>query len=444
MALPTALFAMIAAFGLGSAAVIASVDTQRGTSRDSSSKEAIAAADAGANIALLRLNRYAKSLTVATPCLGVTNGTLVLTAKQADGWCPAISGTVGNASYTYRVTPPVAGGTMSVVATGTARTVSRKIDVTFIASTVGSVLEKEGVIGLEDMNITGSADIHVGIGTNGNVNTTGNAGICGNIRHGVGKKWSNTGSASQCNGYVETEAEVTLPPVSSFIPTDVATNNSNKRLVACTSKTTTTRSPAGCEEDAFSGNRSSTVPWNGTTRTISMSENKASLTLTGGDYFICRLDLNGGQLIMGEKAPVRIFFDTPENCGIKSGEAQIKLNGGSTITATGFNEDQAVYEMPGFYLLGSPTISTYVELSGNSKADQSEFVMYGPNTEFRLTGNSTIVGVIAGKKVNITGNATITQPNGFKPPQIGGATIYARQSYIECVMGTASPPNAGC
>lgn len=444
MALPTALFAMIAAFGLGGAAIMSSVNTQRGASRDSRSKEAIAAADAGANLALLRLNRYAKSLTVATPCLWVSGGSLVLTAKLADGWCPPIEGTVGNARYAYRVTPPGAGGTMSVVSTGTAQTVSRKIDVTFIASTVGSVLEKEGLIGLEDMNITGSADIHVGIGTNGSVNTTGNAGICGNIRHGVGKKWENTGSASQCNGYVKTEANVSLPPVSSFIPTDIATNNSNSRLVACTSKTTTTRTPANCEEDSFFGNRSSSIPWNATTRTISMSENKASLTLTGGDYFICRLDLNGGQLIMGEKAPVRIFFDTPEKCGIKAGEAQIKLNGGSSITATGFNEDQEIYEMPGFYLLGSPTISTYAELSGNSKADQNEFVMYGPDTEFRLTGNSTIIGVIAGKKVEITGNATITQPNGYKPPQIGGAIIYARQSYIECVTSTTSPPNAGC
>src|SRR4051812_19238139 len=87
MALPTALFTMIAAVGLSSAAVVASVDSQRGTARDSSSKQAIATADAGANVALLRLNRYASALTVATPCLGVANGTLVLTAKAADGWC---------------------------------------------------------------------------------------------------------------------------------------------------------------------------------------------------------------------------------------------------------------------------------------------------------------------------------------------------------------------
>jgi len=47
MALPTALFAMIASFGLASAAVLSSIDVQQGSSRDSGSKNAIAAADAG-------------------------------------------------------------------------------------------------------------------------------------------------------------------------------------------------------------------------------------------------------------------------------------------------------------------------------------------------------------------------------------------------------------
>ena len=70
MALPTALFAMIASMALASAAVVASVDVQQGTTRDHGSKEAIAAADAGANVALLRLNRFQSKLSAATPCVG--------------------------------------------------------------------------------------------------------------------------------------------------------------------------------------------------------------------------------------------------------------------------------------------------------------------------------------------------------------------------------------
>ena len=70
MALPTAIFAMIAVTALGSVAVLSSVEAQRGTARDHDSKEAIAAADAGANIALLRLNRFQSSISAVKPCIG--------------------------------------------------------------------------------------------------------------------------------------------------------------------------------------------------------------------------------------------------------------------------------------------------------------------------------------------------------------------------------------
>ena len=67
MALPVALFAMIASMALASAAVLATVDVQQGSHRDHSSKSAIAAADAGANVALLRLDRYATVLSADNP-----------------------------------------------------------------------------------------------------------------------------------------------------------------------------------------------------------------------------------------------------------------------------------------------------------------------------------------------------------------------------------------
>ena len=70
LAVPTALMALVASFALASVAVMSTVDVQQGTQRDHDSKEAIAAADAGANIALLRLNRFLPSLSAANPCAG--------------------------------------------------------------------------------------------------------------------------------------------------------------------------------------------------------------------------------------------------------------------------------------------------------------------------------------------------------------------------------------
>lgn len=441
MALPTAIFAMVATLGLGSAAVLSSVNAQQGSHRDSDSKSAIAAADAGANIALLRLNRYASALTMTNPCLWVNGTTLALTKASADGWCPEVKGTVGSSSYAYRTTPLAATGTMTVVATGSDGVVSRRVAVGYKTTTVGSALGNEGLIGLDDMQIDQNADIKVSAGTNGNIAIEENADICGNVRHGIGKKptWGN--NSTQCQGYGVTEGNVTLPPVSSFIPANIATVNSNYRLVTCT-QTKPTRSPTGCQEDTYTDAWATNSPWNPSTRTLTTGI-KSTITLSGGDYFMCKMVLgNNSHFVMGSGATVRIFFDTPENCNLSAGAKQIDLNNGGDITATDYNAALGKFNMPGFYLMGSPTIPTKVEISNNSSG-VNEFLLYAPQSEILIKNNATYKGVIAGKKVHFE-KATLEQDDGYEPPQIGGATIFERQSFVECTGSTGSPPNANC
>jgi len=438
MALPTAIFAMVATLGLGSAAVLSSVNAQQGSHRDSDSKSAIAAADAGANIALLRLNRYASALTTTNPCLWVNGSTLALTKASADGWCPEVKGTVGSSSYAYRTTPLSVAGTMTVVATGSDGVVSRRVAVGYKTTTVGSALANEGMIGLDDMRIDQGADVKVSAGTNGNIYIEENADLCGNARHGIGKKptWGN--NSTQCQGYGVTEGNVTLPPVSSFIPANIATVNSNYRLVTCTK----TKFPTGCQEDTYTGGWSTNSPWNPTTRTLTTG-NKSTITLSGGDYFICKMTLgNNSHLVMGSGATVRVFFDTPENCGLSSVAKQIDLGNGGDITATDYNSALGKFNMPGFYLMGSPTIATKAEFSPNG-GSTNEFLLYAPQSEILIKNNAIFKGVIAGKKVHFE-KATLEQDDGYEPPQIGGATIFERQSFVECTGSTGSPPNANC
>jgi hypothetical protein len=442
MALPTAIFATVASLGLAGTAVMSSVNVQRGTNRDSDSKNAIAAADAGASVALLRLNRYATAFSASSPCLGVSGSTLVLSGPAADGWCPPVGGTVGDSSFVYRATPSVvAGGTMSVVATGTAGSVSRRVAVTFKTTTVGSALANEGLIGLDDVEIDNNADARVGVGTNGNIHIHNNGNVCGNIRHGIGKKATFDNNGTQCQGYQVTEGNVSLPPVSSFIPTDIATNNSNYRLAVCT-QTSPVNLPSGCQTDTYNGKWSSSEPWNASTRTIS-SSNNTTLTLGGGDYFVCRLLIsNNSHLVMADGANVRIFFDTPENCKLKSGAKQIDISNNADVTSTGYQPELGKFNMPGFYVMGSPTIQTTIEFSNNSGTN--EFVLYAPQTDIIVKNNAVYKGVIAGKTVHLENNAIVEQDDGFEPPQIGGATIYERQSYVECTGAAATPPNASC
>jgi len=452
MAVATALVAMTVAFSFASAAVVYSVNTQHGTVRDHDTKEAIAAADAGANVALMRMNQFSKAVSTASPCVGISGTLLVPTKAEPDGWCQQLTGTVGNATYAYRVGPSTTactGSTSCVVAVGSSNGVSRRVEVTLGTSSVGGILSKAGVIGDEDITLDNNADIRVGVGTNGNVKLSNGASICGDIRHGIGKKTTFENSSSQCSGYVKAEGNETLPAVSSFMPEGLAASNSNKRLVKCTTLTATTRTPTECQSDSYSKSWNTTVPWNGssTTRTIEPAQN-STLTLTGGDYFICRLYLgNNSHLIMGEGAAVRLFFDTPENCGMKSGEAQIKVENNADITSSGYQASEGKYAVMGLYVMGSPTIPTKIVFSNNSNGkneEADEFILYAPNSNVYMENNATFKGAIVGKTVYLSNHAKVIQDEGFEPPNIGGSNLFSRQSYVECTGATASPPNANC
>lgn len=495
MALPVALMATIASVALAGAAVISSVDVQHGTKRDNGSKSAIAAADAGASVARLRLNSYATSLTAETPCLNVgLGGTLEAGAAAVDGWCAPIEGTVGSSTYSYRVSP--VGGScetyeLCIVSTGYADNVSRRIELGFSEEGPGSEGSGEepgggepggggegeggseeqtgngieGLIGVDDVEIDNNADARVSVGTNGNIHVHNNGNVCGNIRHGIGKEAKFDNNGTQCDGYTVSEGNTTVTPVSSFIPSDIATNNSNYRLVQCTG----TNVPAGCQTDTYSKKWSSTVPWNASTRTIETSNN-TTLTLGGGDYFVCRLLLsNNSHLIMADGAQVRVFFDTPENCGLSSGAKQIDVSNNANITSTGYQPTLGKFDVPGFYLLGSDAIETKVEWSNNSGTN--EFVLYAPKSNIELRNNAVFYGVIVGKTVHLQNNAIVLQDAGFVPPSEiipGGESSeeeeteseggeggegeptasnlrwFTPQGYVECSGSAGATPNSDC
>jgi hypothetical protein len=468
MALPTALFAIVASLGLAGAAVMSSVDVQQSSHRDSGSKSAIAAADAGANVAMMQINRDRAELSTAS-CLGG--------ATPTNGWCPPVTGEVGGATYSYRMSQastPCGEFDLCVAVTGTAGEVSRRVLITFNrgpGSTGGGGSKEEeekeekeggsgsgggveGLIGKEGITLSGSVDIRVGIGTDGNIVKSGASGsVCpGDIRHGIGKK----SDVKPCSGYEETEGNVDLPPVTDFMPSDIASHNSNGRITKCTNGL-----PTECEKDGYNGKWTSTSPLNPSTRSISLSGNE-TLSLGGGDYWLCQLSLSGtSELIMAAGAHVRLFFDTPEHCGTSN---PISLSGTARIVASGYQPTKGQFDMPGFFVLGSPTIPTTISLSGNVKNVANELVVYAPNSTVNMSGNATYKGVIVGKQVNMSGSVVLEHDPGFElPPSLnpwfeeeeeaggggdeggeaGVPPVFTPQFYVEC-SGAATTPDANC
>jgi hypothetical protein len=423
MALPTAIFAMVASLGMASVAVVSSVDAQRGTARDHDSKSAIAAADAGANVALLRMNRFQNSLSPSTPCVGPAGEA----QAASGGWCPStpVEG-VGNAIFSYRVSAFQEDVPLSVVAVGAANGVSRRIEVGLISYNGEEVFADERLIGQDKIALEGTPDVRTDIGTNGDVESDGSGTLCGDIRHGTGK----SAPDPDCDGS-KTEGNKNLPPITP--PEDIATNNSNCRL------------DLTCPEigvDTYTKQRTSTNPWDPTTRTINVAQN-ATLTLGGGDYFVCGLFVSNGQLIMaGSGVSVRIFFDTPENCGLSAGDTQVSVTGNANIVSTGYNPAEGNFNVPGLYVIGSPDIPTTVDLSGNSGTN--ELMLYAPYSDVEIGGNATWIGMVAGKTLRLHGTPRVESDPGIDPPDIFFMSLWERTHYIECTGAIASPPDANC
>jgi len=431
MALPTALFAMIASMALASVAVLSSVDVQQGSARDHDSKEAIAAADAGASIALWRLNRYQSSLSSATPCVGPAGETLV----ASSGWCPSTtSENVGDATYTYQVSAYSGSGVYSVVAVGSSGTVSRRVEVGLVSYSGKNVFADEKVIGQDNIHLKGSVNLRTDIGTNGSVELTDengkNAIVCGDVRHGIGQ----TGPEPDCDGET-TEDEKNLPEVKP--PSNLEKENSNCRLVPNCSKSSevdTYVKVNGNKEEV--GKRTEKEPWYAKYKDINIPNN-STLSMGGRDYLVCGLFVNGA-LIMNAESEIRIFVDTPEHCGLSAGAVQVEFTASSSISSTGYNPSQGSYKIPGIYVLGESS----VKLSGNSGTN--EVLLYAPKSEVELQGNATWKGLFAAKKMYIHGNPTIESDPNIKAPDITFATLLARTRYVECTGATATPPNAYC
>ena len=451
MALPTALFAMIASFALASVAVLSSVDSQRGTARDNRSKSAIAAADAGAGVALLRLNRIKSKLTASTPCVGPAGEIQVVEeTSSGDRWCPATTPeTVGGATFAYRVSAYRPKSEMSVVAVGASGGVSRRVNVKLVTKNGEEVFKVEQLIGENGIELKGGPTLKTNIGTNGGVILTSEHGesaiICGNIRHGPGQPSPTPTPPPVCTeqGTV-TEGSKTLPPV--VPPENIATSNSDNRLATCVSL----GNPPECESDTYkngtqNGTRTTTKPWDKAQRFINVPNN-LTLTLGGGDYWVCGLFVSG-ELVMAPSKQVRIFFDTPEHCsGLNSSNTQVEVSASGSITSSSFGNCQsnaAECRVPGLYVMGSPTTPTTVTLTGNS-GSTNELMLYAPYSNVELGGNATWIGMFAGKTIKMNGNPTIKSDLRIPQPEVYFPGLLERTRYVECTGATGSPPDVNC
>lgn len=424
-ALVTALAVMVVLMATAGIAFQAASVSLTGGNRDRGVKSSLATADAGLDLAIFRMNKV--NTTKAQPCIVPgSGGSLVAAAAGADLWCGPVSGKVRAGTFTYRVQltqSPIPEDDLfvkQIVVTGEAGGATRRVRGTVAAKSGESLFGLRGVQSLDPVKLDGSARVDAVVGSNGDIELSGNATLCGDAEPGPGKQLKLGSQATFCSGFSSTPAgsPLVLGPISQG---NIPNVNDNGRFFGSDTKT-------------------GTVNWDPATREMTINNN-ATVTLGGENYSFCKLKINGtGKLIIAAGVKARIFFDSPENCGYSNNTTQLLFNGSGGIVSTDGTASSAA-----LFFVGSDTLTTKIDLSGTSDALQS-VAIYAPRSQVSLGGKTSIKGGIAARTVSLSGNAQMTYDPSVKDIGADLQLLWFRQRYVECQPKAAEggAPDAGC
>ncbi len=428
IALPVAISVLMITGALAAAAATSAMTANRQSSRDKFVKRSVAAADAGIEIGKFRINKFATVLTATNQCVSknASTGVLYVESVQADGWCREQTEDLGDGvTYSYRVsgrTTSFVGGQdvnqRKIVATGLVGGVQRRAATT-VSTPSAQPLFFSGIFSEQDLQLSNSAQIIGNARSNGNINLSNSAKICGNVESGPGKAVN--GSKNCATG---TSGPATTPFVTA--PVIVPTSEENYRI---------TPGVPGPDDP-----RTGTVTWSASTRQLTLDH--SDLTLNGSIYVLCKLSIatQGNLIIPNDGTPVKIYFDSPENCGgAGTGGMNISTSSSDITNSSG---DPSMLQI---YVAGSSTIPSSVDFN-NSHA--TALTIYAPNSSVNLSNSTTLTGGIIAKKVTMNNSASVAwdaRAGSFSVGSLPLLQIYKRQSWTECATtASGSSPDSGC
>ena len=433
-ALATAM-GVLAVTGAVTASVF-SVSTQLSDSSNQSrdSKKALAAADAGLEAAVYRMNKQNLQDTESCFSTGLVSA--------VNGECPGTTESLGNgATYTYYVSPALDEGDTCagvpvtytgdefvtivqrcVTSVGTANEETRRVQAR-VASYLGLQLFSLGILGLEQVNFVNSGLINAWIGSNGEIDFQNSSTVTG-VELGPSAPNPSFGNGS-------TVGSITRRSVSEgshiLAPVDVgnsATVNDNVRLTN--------------GQDAKTN-----VTFDPTTRILTMGNN-SSLTLGGGTYNFCKFAAtNSAAVNIAVGAKVRIFIDSPTRSGSGCGE------GTGTLTA----ENKIVFNNPSdpenlqIYVYGRSSASaTSVDVDFKNSVEFDKGFIYAPQSKVEFKNAAEWVGALAAKEVDFKNTIDFTWTSELANLRAETLSIFYKTAWKECrsMQTTASDPESGC
>ena len=432
------------------------------TKRDARSKRALAAAEAGLQVARYRVNRLVPS---NPSCLTDQ----AVAPSFSTGECPSYTGNLGNGvTYTYWVTDTSQGAecggtstgeTRCITSVGTAGGISRRLQMRVGHDDTQYTFPLAGIMGFDG--------IHVGNGTsgtpvviNGALGSDGLIDLGNNVNVPSGCVITGNGSTHLGNG---TTCPVRSPnppldcsppkfrpcavPISEydFAPTFAANMNATG-ISKISGSSTWTYTP---------GTTNATWP-TGDARTLTTVTGSLSLVLQSGDYNFCRWSLgNNTQILLaGPSTHVRIFFDSsyrsPAGCAAFQSLPLKAGNGANLNPAWSGNPSPSPAQLE-IYVHGQPNQTNASSTADLANANVINAVLYAPNTKVTMgngaspSSNSIWNGAVIGQTIDV-GNQFTYNWDTSAANLSTAISNYTRMLWTECQSQPTTPsdPESGC
>ena len=432
---------------------------------DRSSKRALAAAEAGLQTALYRMNR-----------IGTSNSALCFTTDWVplqDGQCPAAPEvSLGNgAVFWYYVTPELGTGSClgvaglptdrCITAVGKVGDVQRRAQVRASRLAGPPSYKSIGLVSKSLMYAGNSSEITSDVGSNGQVHfgnsaktfSNSSAGIDGAVLHAPGSTWGTSGSGQQiAGGRQSVTTQFVFEPIK-FEDAEIAAQQTNLK----TSPLWTTTLPGS----------GTNYTYNATTKHFTVRDGK-EVTLPGGTYYFCRFYMeNGAKLKFSTTQATQIYVDSPSRAGslcttttTPQVDGTFWLNNSNEFNKDG-REDLVEIFVHGTPYNANRTRPSWCTPAGDTppapddrcesdvllnNSSGFEGMIYAPDTTVELNNSGKMKGAIAADKIRFNNSVVFELTDAVEdsaPATTGGIN---RGNWVECrpQPTVTGDPESGC
>jgi hypothetical protein len=320
-----------------------------------------------------------------------------------------------------------------IVATGTSNGVTRRTVMLMRAAAAPASFPLDyALVTKNSFSINNNATVAGSVASNGDIAISNSATVCGNATPGPGGSVSISNNGSMCTPSSTSPAPVpfNFPPVDQG---SAATVNDNARI-------TRAKSGTGAPRDTCSG--CGNISWNATTRVLEVANN-STLTLTGDVYSLCSLTVanNSTLRIAPRTTPLKIYIDSPEQCGGGAGMGSVSVVNSGLIQ--NLNTSPATLQL---YVAGSTSANTTVTIGNSGSSAGTILFVYAPNSVVSLTNNVHVTGSVISKSITFGNHATVVYDESVEDLLSGSPIpIYTQETYKECASEpTGAEPDSGC